>query len=343
MMEKLDRRGNFKRIIIGFTITFLINSELLFSSSFPAGKIIYLNSDFSITSISFTNHKIRKETIDLGYTSAKKINFPKGIRIQYSILPSISVFPKNDLVIYPRECEINIYKKFSRKIESKTYYEFVLHSMKNKKERVIFQEDKVIFMPSVSPDGKKIAYLEEKIQFREYILKVLYLNEKYRVVKKEKFIDNGSESYPCWLPDSKHLLIPSCNNKIYLIDLEKKNKKEIAEGYSVCCSPDGKKIAFASGKNIYIADIYGRNKKLIVRHFTFFEIGNFSNLQWSPDGKYIAYNGDPLLTLFLFSYSGRPTNLIVCPVERKSIFFRKFVVLKDYTAHFFRWIKDLNY
>ena len=69
------------------------------------------------------------------------------------------------------------------------------------------------------------------------------------------------------------------------------NLKSAGDGMDPCWSPDGKRIAFSSGRSgkgwrLYVIDADGGNVKEINDSTSYF---GWMHNAWSPDGKKIAY------------------------------------------------------
>jgi len=345
-------------LIIFFFIYDIYNKNLS-STKFllSKGKIIGVDTNsFQIFLLSIKNGKIVRREIpisikeeDLHLIEEEKNNSDKKREekilkrlVSLNLVGSISVSSTGEKITIPIEFQTPYYKKFSREIGYKKFYALVIYFLKNKKVKPLITTKNYIFLPSWSPDDRKIVYLEEKAQFRKYNLNILYIDRNYKVVKIKKIMDGVRRCYPCWLSDSKRVLVVAEDGGIYMIDLERKQKRKIVEGYSVCCLPGDKKIVFANRKNIYVADINGKNKEILIRHFTSGYIGAGVNLQCSPDGKLIAYNGEPFFTFSWFSFSGVVTNLIISPLSKEKLLCKKLKILQDYDLYRFRWVSSLK-
>jgi Tol biopolymer transport system component len=164
----------------------------------------------------------------------------------------------------------------------------------------------VLMMPSLSPDGRQIAYGGNSGIF------VMAVDGTSKMqVSKVRF---ERDIKPTWFPDSRTLVVDSADCRVYMINLVTGQQKEVLDfGKAPAVSHDGKKIAYFSREGdeedmsafrhrsvnglswwrrvtwndylaVYIYDV-ATGKRSRITH----------NLQvetppvWSPDGRYLAY------------------------------------------------------
>jgi TolB protein len=141
--------------------------------------------------------------------------------------------------------------------------------------------------PSLSPDGKQVAY--------------------YRIKDSGIYIANSDGGNPhkvlgfadtcCvqWSPDSKQLVYfrgnPKFGGSIFTATIDGKNITEIASGFNPAWSPDGNKIIYANCQEntshcgLFVLDLKTKAGTMITRD-------NGANPQWSPRGDKIVYQKD---------------------------------------------------
>ncbi len=155
------------------------------------------------------------------------------------------------------------------------------------------------FYPTISPDGKSLAYISTK-DADYFSLSSLYL---YNLeTKKEKKLESGIRSNISWSPDGKRIYYAKTTRRnkhwssfhdIYVYDLEKEEEVRITYGLRAnapAVSPDGKTLAYASGSdgtlNIFVMNSDGTS----LRRITSYTHGEqVYNPKWSPDGADLVF------------------------------------------------------
>lgn len=155
-------------------------------------------------------------------------------------------------------------------------------------------------LPSLSPDGKKIAYCTkyDKIQIAD-------ADEMFS--KKKKYVSSwncipskkGINFYPHWSPDGKKIIYHTTaegNPEIFIMNADGSDKKNLTNhsrriDLFPVFSPDGKYIAFHSERDgnaeIFIMNADGSNQRKITDN-----PAKDSWPTWSPDGKWLAFHSN---------------------------------------------------
>ena len=130
--------------------------------------------------------------------------------------------------------------------------------------------------PSWSPDGQRIAFMSDrKGNFQNYDIYVMDASGR-----NQRGLTNNrhNDEHPSWSPDGKRIVFMSdrdghldvhgfSSSEIYVMDADGRNQQRLTEngdhGWSPSWSPDGKRIAFSSGRDgnyeIYVIDADGDN------------------------------------------------------------------------------------
>ena len=157
------------------------------------------------------------------------------------------------------------------------------------------------WMPSWSPDGKRIAFTTERDgNFEIYVMDADGGNPL-------NLTNNPNEDQdPSWSPDSKRIVFSArrpghfenevgITSEIYVMDADGGNQQRLTNNRKndsgPSWSPDGKRIAFASDRKgdfenfeIYVMDADGGNQQRLTNNRVYDEWPS-----WSPDGKRIAF------------------------------------------------------
>jgi TolB protein len=144
--------------------------------------------------------------------------------------------------------------------------------------------------PDLSPDGKKIAFISDRVSpWDIWIMNVDGSN------KTQLTTDPAKDYYPDWSPDGNKIVFASKrtgNWDIWIIDANGSNEVQLTSDagtdWDPAWSPDGNKIVFTSSRggssDIWVMDIDGSNKTQLTTD------PNFEwDAAWSPDGNKIAF------------------------------------------------------
>ncbi|HAZ64053.1 MAG TPA: hypothetical protein DCZ72_10650 [Armatimonadetes bacterium] len=153
------------------------------------------------------------------------------------------------------------------------------------------------FYPTVSPDGKMIAFVSA--EDRQFDVWVENLDGSQR--RKVTF-DRAVDTMPAWSPDSTRLAFVSDrsgSSDIWIANVGGSGLQQVtsttSEEASPAFSPDGKKLVFGSNRDrgnfdLWIQDLAtGQLTQLTKKDEERSRLGD-GGPQWSPDGSSIVFN-----------------------------------------------------
>ncbi len=142
------------------------------------------------------------------YSTTKQITATSGQE------RSVSFSPDGKAILYASE-RGNSWDIYQTKIVNKDESNFIFAT--ELKEEPVINTEKEEFQPEFSPDGKKVAYLEERTTLKVVNLKT----KKSRTVLGGKYnysYSDGDQDYQ-WSPDSKYFLVAYSPNTLFSSDI----------------------------------------------------------------------------------------------------------------------------
>lgn len=157
--------------------------------------------------------------------------------------------------------------------------------------------------PSVSPDGKTLAFLMhpgkyavgwERAPTGKLMVMDMQKEEPYLV-----FPTVISSSRPSWSPDSKKLMFASVDGLVMILEVKTGRLDTLWEGTLPSWSPDGGWVAYYNEGQVFVRNLKTEQAKLAAPRWNLrtsrggpvrLVHDEGEELVWSPDSKYLLYN-----------------------------------------------------
>ena len=176
-----------------------------------------------------------------------------------------------------------------------------------------------------SPNGKWIAYISDKSGDDELYMTSADTNGK---TVRLTFDGHCKKYAPVWSPDSKKLAFADKEDKLYYVDVNKKDVKPVdkAEYWEIrqyTWSGDSRFIAYQKTEDnmfgrIYIYSLNDKKTRPVTSYFT-----NDSMPSFDPDGRYLYFVSDvqwnPALSDFEMSFIYQKTGRILALTLRRDV------------------------
>jgi eukaryotic-like serine/threonine-protein kinase len=174
-------------------------------------------------------------------------------------------------------------------------------------------------MPSVSPDGRSIAYMSNRLGDDE--IWILHLSNKRMDRLEIPGRDFAAVASPHWLPDGQELVVlrtsPDLKTSMWMIAADGSHADELpvepfvstGEGFPV--SPDGRTIVYSALSRGNF-QLFGFDLQMRQSHPLTSTPGDKYSGSWSPDGKWLVYSSNASGSVQLWRISasgGKPQQL----------------------------------
>jgi len=201
-VKEMEKKS--KKVAITILADFSVNNEQYFSKSSGAREMAVSPDGKEVAFVIRGNVFVTA----VGYSSTKQITKTPGQE------RNISFSPDGRSILYASERK-GAWNIYETKIESKTETNFSSATLL--KEEIVVENNKETFLPKYSPDGKEVAFLEERV-----ILKVINLKTKAQreiLGKEYNYSYADGDQWYRWSPDGKSFLVKFSPNNFVTSDV----------------------------------------------------------------------------------------------------------------------------
>ena len=253
---------------------------------------------------------------DIGYNKFKTIQVFKNDSTSLNQVLSISSSSKGEKIVFAVDNHKNmqIYNLLCMDLKSGSI------------DTLVYNTNQEIDYPSFSPNDNFIAMLvvgEPKVKHYWFLPKNIGFDElpdaRLMIIslktKTNTVISTPplALSKPSWSMDGKSLWASTYDGTILQIWLDGSINNTGSKGYCPTISPNGKLLAYLKGRSLYVKDLASNRVKKVASRFSKYMPREYNMLYitWSPDSKYILYQGEDFLSYITHWRS----QYVIVPIE----------------------------
>ena len=147
--------------------------------------------------------------------------------------------------------------------------------------------------PSWSPEGSRIAYMG--------VDGGLFVMDSDGSARKELTEARSRDTFPAWSPDGKSIAFQTARDtedktgsigEIRLVAPDGSGNRKVADGWSPCWSPDGRRLFAVDAGKIFSCDAVGAEVKVLAQG-----IRSLDGVACSADGRWVAFVSEAGISL----------------------------------------------